>query len=286
MAANKFIITGSPKSIHRYEDFLEMEENNTYVDLLFYPDEFNKNPEKVLPQKKKTYRNVSFKDTTFNKVSFVDCTFDGCLLLSTQFNSCEFIDCKFIDTNTNKSIFINTLIDPAYFKGNFDLKNDANIAANLYHALYKNLSNERQPDRAKESLYLMHRSENANLNYKLKEKKIRIDQFLLKKSGHLFDNLTSGYGLKLYRVFLTFSFMVLIFSGINYYFREDLFDHGQICSVIDSIYFTLVTLTTLGYGDISPSTQAGKLLIAGEATVGIVVISLFLTSISSRVTRS
>ena len=75
-------------------------------------------------------------------------------------------------------------------------------------------------------------------------------------------------------------------SGINYSFRSEFFGDGVICSFLDSVYFTLVTLTTLGYGDISPTTQLGKLVVAGEVTLGIIVISLFLTSISSRVIRT
>ena len=286
MAANKFTISGNPRAAKSYDEFAAMETDDVYEEILYYPGSFNENPIKILKQRGKTYRNVSFKDTTFERVSFVYCVFDGCLLLSAKFIDCEFIDCTFISTNTNKSNFIRTLIDPEYFRDNFDLKNDTNIAADLYHSLYKNLSNERQPDRAKNSLYLMHRAEYAHLNSQLKRKRISVARFIWEKAVHIFDNVTSGYGLKLHRVFLTFTVIVLAFSTINYYFKDEFFGVGVINSPLDSIYFTLVTLTTLGYGDISPQTQLGKAFVAGEVTLGIVVISLFLTSISSRVVRS
>ncbi len=286
MAANKFSISGNPTRTDSHDEFMKQEVNGVFEDILYFTNQFNPDSSKVLKQKNKTYRNVSFKDTEFSNVSFVYCTFDGCLLLSSKFIDCEFIDCQFIDTNTNKSCFERTLIDPAYFKKNFDLKADTNIAADLYHSLYKNLSNERQPDRAKQSLYMMHRAENAHLNSQLRRKRIKFPTFLWKKLAHAFDFLTSGYGLKLYRVLLTFVFIVSFLSGINYLFRKEFFGDGVICSLLDSIYFTLVTLTTLGYGDMYPTTQTGKLVIAGEVTLGIVVISLFLTSISSRVIRT
>ena len=133
---------------------------------------------------------------------------------------------------------------------------------------------------------MMHRSENAHLNSQLERKRIGFSRFLWKKFVHLFDHLTSGYGLKLHRVFLTFLFIVSALSATNYFFRYEFFGSGVICSPLDSVYFTLVTLTTLGYGDMSPQTQLGKAVIAGEVTLGIVVISLFLTSVSSRVIRS
>lgn len=286
MGANKFTISGKPTRTDSLDEFMAREENGVFEDILYFPNQFNPDSSRVLKQKNKIYRNVSFKDTEFSNVSFVYCTFDGCLLLSSNFIDCEFIDCQFIDTNTNKSCFQRTFIDPAYFKNNFDLKVDTNIAADLYHSLYKNLSNERQPDRAKRSLYMMHRAENAHLNSQLRRKRIKLPLFLWKKLAHAFDFLTSGYGLKLYRVLLTFVFIVLFLSGINYLFREEFFGDGVICTIFDSIYFTLVTLTTLGYGDMYPTTQTGKLVIAGEVTLGIVVISLFLTSISSRVIRT
>lgn len=286
MAANKFSISGKPIAIKSHDEFMTHENEGLFEELLYYPQEFNPEVPKVLKQKDKIYKNVSFKDTTFKNVSFLYCEFDGCLLLSSKFIDCEFIDCKFTDTNTNKAQFVETLIDPSYFRKNFDLKTDTNIAADLYHSLYKNLSNERHPDRAKQSLYMMHRAENAHLNSQLKRKRIKWPAFLWKKAVHAFEFLTSGYGLKLHRVLLTFIFFVTLISGLNYIYRDEFFGCNVIDSFLDSVYFTLVTLTTLGYGDISPTTQLGKLVVAGEVTLGIVVISLFLTSISSRVIRT
>ncbi len=51
---------------------------------------------------------------------------------------------------------------------------------------------------------------------------------------------------------------------------------------IESIYFSVVTITTLGYGDISPINDAGRILTGIEALLGIVSIGLFLNSISER----
>jgi voltage-gated potassium channel len=40
-------------------------------------------------------------------------------------------------------------------------------------------------------------------------------------------------------------------------------------SIMDAAYFTVVTVTTVGYGDIHPSTQLGKLLSIGLIVVGV-----------------
>ncbi|MBL4638670.1 MAG: two pore domain potassium channel family protein [Proteobacteria bacterium] len=44
---------------------------------------------------------------------------------------------------------------------------------------------------------------------------------------------------------------------------------------IQSIYFSVITITTLGYGDISPVTETARLISAVEALSGIVLIGLF-----------
>lgn len=52
------------------------------------------------------------------------------------------------------------------------------------------------------------------------------------------------------------------------------------------LYFSAVTITTLGYGDISPTTQISRILIASEVVLGIVVIGMFLGAVTSKVVRS
>jgi hypothetical protein len=286
MSANIFKIEGNPKSVNSREEFMELEEDNIFSDILYYPDVFNDTPNRAITIKEKKIVNVSFKYTRFENVRFLDCKFRRCIFFMAQFINCEFINCSFRETNTNKSKFSGTLIDPKDFFENFDLKEDTNIAADLYHSLYKNLSNERQPDRATESLYLMHRAENAHLSSQLKRNKISKKVYRKKKVWHLFHNLTSGYGLKLYRILIALTTVIAISSIINYICRDIFFTPGDVSTPIDALYFTLVTLTTLGYGDISPCTQIGRLIITGETAIGIIIISLFLSSMASKTERA
>jgi len=50
-------------------------------------------------------------------------------------------------------------------------------------------------------------------------------------------------------------------------------------SWIDSLYFSVITLTTVGYGDFSPSTDAGKLFTIFYIFVGIGVILSFVEAV-------
>jgi len=49
---------------------------------------------------------------------------------------------------------------------------------------------------------------------------------------------------------------------------------------IDSLYFCVVTLTTVGYGDISPTTNAGKLFTMGYVIVGVGVFVTLVTTVA------
>jgi hypothetical protein len=71
------------------------------------------------------------------------------------------------------------------------------------------------------------------------------------------------------RVYLIIFLTVLLIGTVGFMLVEQL-------SLLDALYFTIVTMGTVGYGDIAPQTQAGKLLdiflvVAGVGTfIGVV----------------
>lgn len=54
---------------------------------------------------------------------------------------------------------------------------------------------------------------------------------------------------------------------------------------IDSTYLSVVTLTTLGYGDILPLNEYGKIAVSLQSILGVLLIGLFLNAISSKRSR-
>ena len=49
-----------------------------------------------------------------------------------------------------------------------------------------------------------------------------------------------------------------------------------------ALYFSVVTITTLGFGDVAPKDGTGQLLACLEALIGVTLVGLFLNAISSR----
>jgi len=284
MPANLFQVDG--KRVDTFSDFLSNENDSKWENLLYYPAKFEKENEGILHLVEKSFIEVSFKDTEFHRVSFVKCVFERCLFMGGKFVDCEFIDCTFTNTNTSKIKISSCLIDPCDFDSNFDFKVDTNIAIDLFHSIYKNSIEEHQPERAIDSLYRMKRAERFHLDSQLERKKIGLKKYIIEKIKYIIHEWISGYGLKICRVFATSVFFIIFFSYVNFIYRDSIFENGKIENPVDAFYFTCVTLTTLGFGDIAPVTYGGRLLVSIEVLIGIVIISIFLTAVAQKFMRT
>ena len=80
-----------------------------------------------------------------------------------------------------------------------------------------------------------------------------------------------------FQVFLGYLAVVFL-CAVSYFGIPGLFV-GAI-SFADSLYFSVVTITTLGYGDIHPVSNLGKFIAAGESLFGVVMLGLFLLAVS------
>ena len=72
-----------------------------------------------------------------------------------------------------------------------------------------------------------------------------------------------------FRGLFTLAVLVIFFGAWFYHVREG-------WSWLDSFYFTIVTLTTVGYGDLSPQTAVGKLFTMLYIVLGLSIISSFI----------
>lgn len=77
---------------------------------------------------------------------------------------------------------------------------------------------------------------------------------------------------KEYRDLLITTAVIILFGSTVYHFIEG-------WSWIDSIYFSIITLTTIGYGDFSPQTDEGKLFTIFYILIGVGIILSFLNTL-------
>lgn len=75
-----------------------------------------------------------------------------------------------------------------------------------------------------------------------------------------------------YRDLLITTLVVLLIGCVAYHYIEG-------WSWIDSAYFSIITLTTVGYGDITPKTDAGKIFTILYIINGIGIILAFINTL-------
>jgi voltage-gated potassium channel len=56
--------------------------------------------------------------------------------------------------------------------------------------------------------------------------------------------------------------------------------------VVDALYFSVVTLTTVGYGDFAPETDLGQLFTAVYVLLGIGILLTFVTTIAGKMSQT
>ena len=145
---------------------------------------------------------------------------------------------------------------------------------------------EHQPEHASESMYMMRKSEKHHLDSQKARNVIGLYAYIKKKGVHITLDFVSGYGLKTTRIFRFLLIIIAFFSTLNYAFQESIFVCDDPLTVIDAIYFTCVTITTLGFGDLTPTSQGGKIFVTAQVLMGIIVISLFLGAVASKTIRT
>jgi voltage-gated potassium channel len=89
---------------------------------------------------------------------------------------------------------------------------------------------------------------------------------------YLLNTIFSFLRDKEYRKLLAVTSVIIAVGTVFYHYIEG-------WSWIDAAYFSVITLTTIGYGDFSPTTDLGKLFTIGYIIVGVGVILGFINAV-------
>ena len=99
----------------------------------------------------------------------------------------------------------------------------------------------------------------------------------LSKTGSVFGEI-SEYHLRLARIAFTLFCIIFISSGLIYDIEHE-HNPEQIRTFFDALYFSVVTLTTVGYGDIVPLSTTGRVTVLFMILSGTLLIPLQLTNL-------
>ena len=108
-------------------------------------------------------------------------------------------------------------------------------------------------------------------------------KFKLKWATSAFDWLVWGYGERPARLFGGALAVILLYATVFSFMSTQIkVGNADISKFVDCLYFSMVTFSTLGYGDILPATSLAKLLCGSEAILGAFTMGLFVAGFSNR----
>jgi len=231
----------------------------------------------------KKFVNFSFARTRIQNVNFVKCIFRDCLFVESAICDCFFTDCKFINCNMYKCSIDRCHISPHAFRKCIPSKEYSYIGVSLYQALLTNCRKEYQPYFSEDALYMLKTWVNID---RIQNKKIPV----WKRAGFLIlDMLVRkpfGYGIRLGNLAVTMIVLIVFFSLINWQFHT-IFGLQNIVQTsspfMDSVYFTVTVMTTLGFGDIVPTTIIGKIAVSIQCLIGFSYLGIFASMLSRKI---
>ena len=98
---------------------------------------------------------------------------------------------------------------------------------------------------------------------------LRLARFFDKRTW--FNRISGNEGLIFARILFTLFSIIFIYSGAIYQ-AEHKTNGEDFATFLDAVYFAVVTMTTVGFGDITPITEAGRGLTIAMILTGIALI--------------
>jgi hypothetical protein len=102
----------------------------------------------------------------------------------------------------------------------------------------------------------------------------------------LVPNMVARYGESAGRV-LGSGALVIAVCGFTYHAFDliERADSGSPVTLFESLYFSALTFTTLGYGDFTPSDSAGQVLAVAETSLGVILLAILVFVFGRRAPR-
>ncbi len=249
-------------------------------------------------------KNVNFMYSDFDSILINYCKFENTHFSYSNFFKCSILQSKIINnTSFNNSSFKKTYFAGISFKHFYNSKIDY---ANTFVFIYYILKN-RIRKRSFNPFYGLPFTIIENI---LDTGEIKSRQIGLERFSRIIDRIELSESITMYESYSNFRVVIYILnilmtknwtSYINMFFSflvSNLFfsylysqsingfitDSKEVTlSLLDSFYFSIITITTLGYGDISPHSITVKIMVICEVIFGVIILGLFVNTISGKI---
>ena len=112
---------------------------------------------------------------------------------------------------------------------------------------------------------------------------LRLIRFIDRK--FLFGNITTEDGAIFTQILFTLFAIIFVYSGLIYQVEHPV-NPEVFTTFVDAMYFAIVTMTTVGFGDVTPVSEMGRLLTVLMILTGIALIPWQIGDLIKRIIKS
>ena len=233
--------------------------------------------------------NVSFSGTHLSFLHFENCKFDDCLFVGAVVDNCSFVGCSFLNCNFSRCNIDKCYVDPRSFESCIDPHIYPEIGVSLYQELLHNSRQIAQPEFTREAQFQLMRWMRFEKRKEMREGEKGLLNLVSTaadiSSSWLLEKI-AGYGLRLGRFITASIAFVFLISLINYFFQHSLglmLNSKPVDTFVEALYFSVIVITSLGFGDITPTTQIGQVVVSLEAVSGFFMFAVLASMLYRRI---
>lgn len=229
-----------------------------------------------------TFAKCIFEDCHFRRATFKNVDFTGSLFKYCNFDRATFFACKFWYVRFyNCTIYYEDIIHA--------IPSEPNIAIPLLKCLRQNalgigLKKDAEKFALRETKMEIQDIKNQIIPtpyYRKNSDYSRIGR-IFKLIGLYIKEWLHGHGLKLQNIIRSGAICILAFAILiktygKFYYTNGNIEAGKtvILDFWKSLYLSIITFTTLGYGDYTPASKAAYIICSAESILGIVFLGFF-----------
>lgn len=276
------------------------------------------------PIYKSSFNKAKLENSIFNKASLIGSQFNEATMTSMQCKNTNIVKCEFKKTIMNRSNFAKSKFNSTELKrADLNLSNltqakfiDSNLSeaklerVSIQETLFYNIDVNKETSFLFSNLKKAEWVNNRSLIREFEEKQYIHDLYIYYRDNNTMLRLldiwkyTSNYGKDIKRWIFCSIGVILFFS--SFFFLDHIIScfcgtsplYSFLCceiiprfdikyqTLLSPLYFSAVTFTTLGFGDIVPINAAGQLLVMLEVIIGYVMlgglVSIFANIFSRR----